>query len=51
MVKVGVSMNVTVERLKIPKTRRVSDNLSLSKVSVSHRELLGLPEDVENDIV
>ena len=51
MVKGGVSVNVTVERLKIPETRKVSDKLSLSKVSVNHRELLDLPEDVENDIV
>lgn len=51
MVKGGVSVNVTVERLKIPETRKVSYKLSLSKVSVNHGELLDLPEDVENDIV
>lgn len=51
MVKGRVSMNVTMERFKIPNTRRVFDKLSLSKVSVSHREHLGPPEVVENDIV
>jgi hypothetical protein len=47
-VKDGVSVNVTLPRLKIPKTtfiRIVYENLSLSIVSVS------LPEEVENDLV
>jgi hypothetical protein len=50
----GVSVNVTVPMLKIPKItfiRIVYENLSLSIASVSHREHLGLPEEVENDLL
>ena len=49
-VKGGVSVQVTVQRLKISKTnfmRRLFANLSLSIASVSHREHLGQPEEVK----
>jgi hypothetical protein len=50
----GVSAIATVQRLKIPKSilrRRISENLPLSNVSISHRDYLGPPEEVENYLV